>query len=255
MGNGGLWWVHDSSLLVHPLKTLSLFQHGLRSFRNCSSRGLLHRLQVLQDKPNQALVPHRSQFLSRETCYSIVSPRAVMPSGNIHLHIYLHGLQCGHLLHGGLLRGLWENLCFRTFHLLLKHVLVPSFFSELSVCRVVVSHTVLPHVHCHVAFCPPNTLSQRWHQGGCWTQPCPAAGPLEPAGTGCVLQGSPQRGPLQPLLPKPCRVNPKHCIQVQCSVFGTPQLTSVFKTAPNERGVTPGRLSARRGYLGFRVPP
>ena len=65
-----------------------------------------------------------------------------------------------------------------------------------------------PHCLCTI-FCPfLNLCSQRHRHLGCWVQLCPAVGPLEPAGTGCVQHGaaptSPHRGhPAAPPLPTP----------------------------------------------------
>jgi len=92
--------------------------------------------------------------------------------------------------------------------------------------------------HCCAAFCPfLNAFPQRHHQHHQWAQPCPAAGPLEPAGTSQNhLEVSPSgTGPARPLTEPPTSPHGWGCARP--GVCHSPQ---------RRRGTGEGGLSLRR---------
>lgn len=73
--------------------------------------------------------------------------------------------------------------------------LFTSFFTDIG--WDCFSYLIFLAPHCHAEFCSLSFSPRHFHLG-CWVQPCPTAGPLEPSGTSCVWRGaalvSPHRG-------------------------------------------------------------
>ena len=122
------------------------------------------------------------------------SPWAAVPSGHIHLLGcgVPHRLQCRYLPHSMGCRG---TACFTTVSSracrgipapvpgapLSLHLLSP-WEQSTGLFLLLTASAAFYHFL--------NMFSPRCHRLSCWAQPCPAEGPLELAGTGCVRHGA-----------------------------------------------------------------
>jgi len=156
--------------------------HELQFFTNCPSMGPSHGVQSFRNRLLQRVSPTGSQALPANLlwCGLLSSQGHSLLWVSTCSTVDLHGLQGDSLPHHGLLHGLQGYLCSGAWS-----TSSPSFFTDLGVCRAVLSHILTlspaakwPFWRCgFFFFFFLNMLSQRHYHHHCWARPWPAAGP------------------------------------------------------------------------------